>query len=238
MSRKKLSKNGQCVYCGQIGLITDDHIPPKNLFSKPRPSNLIKIPSCNKCHGQNNQVSKDDEYFRLMVTLREDTADHPEVEKVLPTVLRSLGKPTSQGFTSALLRNRTIVNLRTTGGLYVGMKPAYNVDLQRLDSVAERITKGLFYFEKGFRLPNEYEVFSYSESGFRDITNDFKNDLQEKIIQPLMATELKIIGNNVFSYRVSFTKEDPNTSAWLLVFYDKVAFLSLTLPREVTAIPS
>ncbi len=38
--------HGECVYCGSVGKITDDHIPPENLLSKPRPNNLIKVQSC------------------------------------------------------------------------------------------------------------------------------------------------------------------------------------------------
>jgi hypothetical protein len=121
MSRRKHRKTGECVYCGRVGAITDDHIPPRNLFAKPRPSNLIKVPSCRECHGENKQVSQDDEYFRLMLTLREDTADHPDVKKILPIVLKSLARPDKVGFAKSLLKNMKEVNVRTRSGLYLGV---------------------------------------------------------------------------------------------------------------------
>jgi hypothetical protein len=232
MSRRKQQKTGECVYCGKVAPITEDHVPPKNLFAKPRPNNLIKVPSCKECHSENKQVSQDDEYFRLMLTLREDTANHPDVEKILPIVLRSLARPDKIGFAKSLIKNMKKVNVRTQSGLYLGTKPAYDVNLTRLDNVARRITKGLFYYETGSRLLDEYEVFSFSESGLRNVTDKVKQHLKEKILRPLMSNSAKIIGKQVFSYRVSFSDKDANSSVWLFIFYKRIAFLCMTLPKK------
>lgn len=232
MSGNRTKKIGECVYCGKIGLITDDHIPPKSLFAKPRPSNLIKVPSCKECHGENKQVSQDDEYFRLMLTLREDTADHPDVEKILPIVFRSLTRPDKVGFTRSLLNNARYVNARTPSGLYLGKKAVYDVDLARLDNVAKRIAKGLFYHETAKRLPDEYEVIAYSESGLQNLSRDVREDLQVNVIRSIMAKTPQVIGNNVFLYRVAFTNEDVYTSAWLFTFYERVSFLCITSLKD------
>ena len=40
-----------CIYCGNTEDLTKDHIPPKTLFPKPRPSNLITVPCCKNCNG-------------------------------------------------------------------------------------------------------------------------------------------------------------------------------------------
>jgi hypothetical protein len=232
MSRRKSRKLGECVYCGRVKPITEDHVPPKNLFAKPRPNNLIKVPSCRECHSENKQVSQDDEYFRLMHTLREDTASHPDVKQILPTVLRSLARPDKVGFAKSLFRSMKEVNVRTRSGLFLGKKPAFDVNLTRLDNVARRITKGLFYHEKRHRLPDKYDVATYSESGFQDLTSDVKQELQTTILQPLMSNAPKTIGSQVFTYRVAYSDTDPNASAWLFVFYERIAFLCTTLPKE------
>ena len=130
---RSAKKQGVCVYCGFVGDITDDHIPPENLFSKPRPDNLIKVPSCERC---NRGFSRDDEYFRLMLIMREDVGLHPEYERLWPTVYRSLKRPEAQGFKTALLENLALRDVQTPGGLYVGRLPTYHVDLKRLDRVA------------------------------------------------------------------------------------------------------
>jgi hypothetical protein len=51
-----------CAYCGSTSELTDDHIPPKNLFPKPRPENIITVKACKICV---KDTSKDDEYFRM-----------------------------------------------------------------------------------------------------------------------------------------------------------------------------
>jgi hypothetical protein len=51
--------------CGSQQKLTREHVPPKGLFLKPLPSNLVTVPCCFQC---NNSYSKDDEYFRLAVS--------------------------------------------------------------------------------------------------------------------------------------------------------------------------
>src|SRR5258706_7796778 len=53
-----------CYVCGSPST-SDDHLPPKSCFLKPRPTNLLKVPSCSVHNGKR---SMDDEYFRLVVT--------------------------------------------------------------------------------------------------------------------------------------------------------------------------
>jgi hypothetical protein len=62
MARRK--KIGQCVLCGKTLRVTREHVPPKNLFLAPRPTNTITVPVCGPC---NHGYHRDDEYFRLYV---------------------------------------------------------------------------------------------------------------------------------------------------------------------------
>jgi hypothetical protein len=225
-----MNKMGECVYCGKVAPITYDHVPPRNLFAKPRPDNLIRVPSCKECHGQNKQVSQDDEYFRNMLAMREDIFDHPDIKQILPRVLKSLARPDKVKSAKSIYRTMRKVDVRTRLGLYLGTKIAYNVNLARLDNVARRIVKGLFFHEKGHRLPDEYKVIVLSESGLYNANDYFKKQLQI-IFRPLMANTPKIIGNQVFSYRVYYTYTDDNASAWLLEFYEQVRFFCMTLPN-------
>ena len=203
--------------------------PTKNLFSKPRPTDLVTVPSCEPC---NSSASMDDEYFRTMLAMRRQVGNHPEVKSVLPAVLRSLSNPKKKRFTRSFLRTLRKLPVRTPSGLYAGTAGTYNVDLTRLDAVAARIAKGLFYKERGYRLPDNYEARSFSNDGLRDLDSRTIRDLQETILAPLMAQRTKTIGWEVFEYRVSFAESHPNASAWLFRFYNDVMFLVLTAPRE------
>ena len=150
--RKRQQKIGQCIYCGNTRPLTDDHIPPANLFTKPRPNNLIKVPSCFPC---NNGSSKDDEDFRLKIAIREDIADHPAAKLILPSVLRSLSKPNKKGFTKALVDSMREFECMTPAGLYIGKGATYDVNNDRINSVATRIIKGLFYHHKHIRVKGD-----------------------------------------------------------------------------------
>ena len=54
----------QCALCSEIRAVTREHVPPKNLFLRPRPKNTITVPVCERC---NHGYHLDDEYFRVYV---------------------------------------------------------------------------------------------------------------------------------------------------------------------------
>ena len=63
--------SARCYLCGKTGKetpegkLTREHVPPRNLFPEPRPSDLITVPCCGDC---NHRAHEDDEYLRLAVS--------------------------------------------------------------------------------------------------------------------------------------------------------------------------
>ncbi len=224
--RKKRGKSGECVYCGKIRLVTMDHVPPASLFPDPKPP-LITVPSCYQC---NNSASKDDEYFRLVVALREDVAGRADINGILPAVFRSVQKSNAAGLRGALGKWIQPKAAFSEGGLFLGMKPAIATDPVRLGKVAARIVAGLFFHETGRRLPNGYAAQACLREGFEEKV--FLQGLPS-VAKLMGQPEPKTIGT-VFKYWVAFPiPEDPNRSVWFLLFYDQVFFLCQTLEREV-----
>jgi len=92
MEPKITGKRTHCYSCG-VALIagvnrTVDHVPPKGLFSKPRPNNLLTVPACLSC---NNSKSDDDEFFRLLATMgvnRTPEAERVYEQRTLPNKIR------------------------------------------------------------------------------------------------------------------------------------------------------
>ena len=128
----KKSRNpriGICTYCGRKRQITKDHIPPKNLFPKPRPSDLITVPCCLEC---NQRISKDDEYFRLVITMRYDVSQRRDASEVLPIALRGLQRADHTHLRRKLLEGIREVELRSPLGLYAGRTASYEVDVADL----------------------------------------------------------------------------------------------------------
>jgi hypothetical protein len=54
-----------CYLCGATDDLTGDHVPPENLFPRPKPNNLITVACCRRCNGN---FSADDEAFRVFAS--------------------------------------------------------------------------------------------------------------------------------------------------------------------------
>ncbi len=223
--------DGICVYCRLRTAVTNDHIPPKNLFGKPRPSSLVTVPSCLYC---NAGASTDDEYFRLMVALRHDV-DHPDAAAARDSAMRSLERPQAGGFRAAFLSALGDVELRSASGLYLGRAGAYNVDVERLDRVARRITLGLFYKKTERLLPRDYTAKAYLLSQIDPSATDAITRLSGMVDALRAGRAPAFVGRRVLSYWWHSAVDDPNASAWLLIFYERVSWVAITTPRIVVS---
>ncbi len=219
--KEKGKSSGICAYCGQTKPVTFDHVPPKNLFPKPRPSNLITVPICNEC---NRGTSLDDEYFRLVVSMEIRAAQHPAAQRVLPSVYRSMERPEARGLKITLLNRIRDVNLISPLGLYVGKARAYKVDYPRLERVAERIVRGLFFHHRGKPVPSTCGIKAWCLAG-RAVPEGIR-----QVVGGIQGSKSYEIGKRTFRYKFSFVEkpgEHPNSSGWLLSIYETIDFLVL-----------
>jgi hypothetical protein len=142
------------VYCGKP-CETSDHVPPKCLFARPAKENLIEVPSCWKC---NNSFSKDDEYLKIVLGILDVNDSHSEVQELQPSINRAFFKPEKKRFVESFMKTMAIIPRYTNSGIFEGHAPAFTANKKRLIASAERITKGLFYHERGFRLPDDFQA--------------------------------------------------------------------------------
>jgi hypothetical protein len=217
-----------CTYCGRPNPTSVDHVPPRSLFAKPRPSNLVTVPSREPC---NVGASQDDEYFRLTIALRHDL-DHPDANAAMDAAVRSLSRPEARGLWTDLMKSSREVELRTRGGLIVGRTSVYFPDVRRLCRVVERITRGLFFHETGRRLPNRYQVTAYLPPETDNASTAAALAPFQALAAALAGKPPRFVGKRVLSYRWGVAAEDANTSVWLLVFYGRVPFMCLTTPQQ------
>jgi hypothetical protein len=207
--------------------VTHDHVPPRVLFPKPRPNDLITVPACLEC---NRASSKDDEYFRLKICMSAQVKDNPDARWGRDEVFRSLERPQAGGLRASFLADTYKVDLVTPAGLYVGRTFTYDVDLQRLFRVAARTVKGLFFHETGRMLGAHYGVRVHSDDTLRDAPRADLQELAQTITLPLAKKQAKAIARGAFAYRFHICEEDPNVSVWALTFYGHVTFLCFTGP--------
>ena len=188
--------------------MTRDHIPSRSLFSKPRPNDLITVPSCYLC---NKGASKHDEYFNLVVKLGIDRNRFPnEYADSLDTTY-NLARPESLGFARFLLQR------------YRPTLSQFEVDRDRVGIVLRRIVRGLFYHDIRMRLP-EFVPFRFvSISDEPRIAAALSGGIDS------LAKGLKSIGGGVFRYAfVQCAPPDPFVTAWLISFYDHRRFFCFT----------
>jgi len=109
------------------------------------------------------------------------------------------------------------------------MSSSLELDYARMNKLAAKITQGLFYHERGYRLPDSHRVEAWGDPFILDRSAPERN---KRIISFLLSQKRNTIGNGVFSYWVAFRKEDLNTSAWLMLFFETVPYLCVTRPRK------
>ena len=131
-----IAKSAECVYCGDYRELTKDHVPPRSLFSKPRPA-LITVPCCSPC---NKGFQQDDEYFQLMVKAGIDKQRFPKELADSLKAINNLARPESRRFAISFLEH------------YEPNPGRHHVDLKRIERVLHRIVRGLFYHHVKVRL--------------------------------------------------------------------------------------
>lgn len=224
MRKQKKRRIGECVYCGNVGPLTEDHIPPQNLFPKPRPANLISVPSCDSCNGG---ASKDDEYFRLCLTVVENAKGQPARDAVFPSVLRSLVRPEAKGFSTSFWNDTARADRLSPSGLW-GTGTLHAAAGHRMDRVAVRIVKGLFFSETRQRVPDDHAVRPLHVSRLTGLDPN-KRQAVEGFIDALLNTQTKRIGD-VFAFSRLWSQNGWPRCVWLLEFYRRVEYFIMIWP--------
>jgi hypothetical protein len=208
LRRKPELKEGECAYCGNRRELTRDHVPPRCLFSKPRPSDLVTVPCCGPC---NRELSKHDEYFRIAITTGIDAAKFPKEFEDSLCAINNLKSPCSQGFARKLLQS------------YDANIPALTIDQERIGIVLRRITRGLFYHHTNNRLP-ERAAFEH----FTAVASLEGNPIGRELIDRLEENP-QTIGRGHFRYAFDcFDIYGHFVTFWLMRFYGDHTFFCIT----------
>lgn len=211
-----MNPNDFCAFCGNMA-ITDDHIPPKCLFPKPRPANLITVRACEIC---NKGTTLDDEYFRDAMLTGINEQRFPEAMALSIRKIEELGtNPKKRRYGWSVYKSARLVELRTEAGIYLGHAPARNLDRSRLLKSAEKCVRGLYFYQFQQRVPDDSEVTVY-----------YYADLEPESVKELLLQCARCapqnIGNGAFVYRFARVPDDPR-SLWLLEFYDRHRFIGI-----------
>jgi len=195
-----------CFCCGEPAT-TAEHVPPKCLFPRPRPTDLITVPACRDC---NSGSKLDDEYFRLLITSA--TSDSEPAAALLGD--RILPKAnTKPALINSHVRSMRSVAVYSTSGLFVKVRPAFQFNRSRMQRVINKIVRGLFYHETRRRLLPDTKIDEVLLNPPLSPVHSFL----------LCSLPLRDVGDgNVFSYRFASREETSEWSPWYLMFYNQV----------------
>lgn len=187
-----------------------DHVPPANLFEKPRPDNLITRPICSVCH---RPTSADDEGFRLFVTsyiTRNDAAARLWQRKVVPNTLR---RGRIRPFVQKVRASFEPVVIKVgSAELPVG---TFRVDRAPIDRVLIRITKGLY----SVSAPHiDSRLFKFNIN----LIDPFQLPRRISFVSE-MFNHLTL-GDQVYDCWWALASEDVRHGVWVHMFFRSVAF--------------
>ncbi len=224
-----MADDNLCTYCNQLAT-TRDHIPPKLLFSRPRPSNLATVPACLQC---NQSFSADDEYAR-MVLLSHHGASHTTFEDQVERLSRALVRPEGAGLKKEFLR--PFVASGVFNQERDQDKPvAVQFDLARVSRVIARTAIGLHRIHYSERLVPEYGAFAADLDAVAKMPNSvdsLKNYLFESINDVTDTCRPLEWGEQAVVFVFGRSLHDPRQSVWRFRFYGGAEFGVWTVPRE------
>jgi hypothetical protein len=189
----------KCYGCGSPAT-TKEHVVPRCLYPDKPGVKLLTVPACRNC---NNPLAKDEEYFRLFLTAA--WTENPVAETVWEQKVR---RSFERGWDG--LRKLAVANMRDfylpsrTGFVRTGLLKG---DAARMDRVAEKIVRALYYHVTGKVMPPEAKMNLYWQP---------RSWLPDR---PL-ATRLITVDPAVFSCHYAIgSRGSAEISAWWMVFY-------------------
>jgi hypothetical protein len=210
MQREKLQ---ECVYCGSMADLTDEHVPPKLVFPKPRPSDLITVRACRQC---NEAGSKDADYIRIYLSLHPFTKSLPAVALSKSSIRRGFERPAARNFLHGFIRSFEKVGMDSF---------EFTCDMGRIHEVIKRAALCLYVEETTHRLPESHQITAVSLEMLSRMGRDKCKEFGESFVRPLAQQQVKTCADGQFAY---WSILDDSFSVWCLLFHGVLPFFALT----------
>lgn len=194
---------GICVFCNKRPAVTKDHIPPKGIFLKPRPSNLIRVPACEECNTGSSDL---DERFMVYLALHVGGSGVQAEEFFRKGALKILNQ--NRKLRKEILSKMKPVYLQSRDGIIYG--PGYKVvwDSKAHSAVVEKIIRGLYYHHFN-------EILGESA----DIKVHWYRRLTLEMAEMSKEWDVRNFGKGEVVYRYRRAIDGPLHSVWIFQFY-------------------
>ena len=124
-----------------------------------------------------------------------------------------------------LVNARTPVDVVTPGGIWLGRAMGYNVDLGRVDRVLQRMVRGLYFIERGCRVPSDVLLAAFSEPP--------PDAFHWPTIQALIARGGHRVARGAFEYWFSAVDDRPEWALCLMQFFGGVLALGFIADERI-----
>jgi hypothetical protein len=153
--------------------------------------------------------------------------EHPEAQRVLPTLWESLERADHRGMARSIVRGIKMEDVFTPTGLWAGQRPVYRPNERRMNRVLKKMVRGLYYHHFNKQpLPPEWDVWVYWQHQFPALK---KQPEHAAIVNALQNEPPQMLGKGVLNYRFSQASDVPEATLWLLKFYEGIEFFCGTL---------
>ena len=217
-----------CAYCGHREGSTKDHVPPRALFIKPYPENMIAVPACEECH---NEMSLQDEYFLMAIGFVLSGDEKKHAKYLTDKVKRALKRPEAKKLRADLINRTQDIEVHSVGGIYLGNAKGTKFDWPRLKFFAQRILKALYFEEYKKTLETSYQLNVFL-SWFQKDSNIINSPEIKEILQFLARSKARVVGDNVFQYWFSKVEDDCDSSFWYVRIAQEFGFFGIILPKQ------
>jgi hypothetical protein len=206
-----MQPSNACAYCDNPA-DTLDHVPPKCLFPRHRPSHtkLVAVPCCNSC---NQGASVFDEEFRNLMSFRAAAAGSEEAREIWKG-------PATRSFQKMPVKFRTLMRIGrkveryTPSGLYLGPGTEVMLRAKSHHPTVSRIVRGLHFHHFNERLSPDAPIQIIAQKPISDSWIEAMMPiLRDMTLNPLLP--------GVFMYAFGRASDDSDSSLWVLTFYGR-----------------
>lgn len=193
-----------CVFCGIERATTRDHIPPKGIFVRPRPNNLITVPASEKCNGGSSAL---DERFIADLGIHVSNGTRAGKRLFAEQVMITLrhNNKLSRKVTGRIKP----INFTTPEGTICGRGHIGEWDKEPHMKIIEKTIRGLYYHHYNQILDANYSVDTY-----------FFDSLTEELQEISENWAFNSFGDGDVIYKYTRAEENEETSSvWLFQFY-------------------
>lgn len=143
--------------------------------------------------------------------------------------MRGLKRTESAGFYKSIMNSIKKQDLKIQNGIYLGKISTYDINMERVNNVTDRVIQGLYFKITGNSIPEGYDHFS---TIYRRDNIDKQSEKAFQMFINTLAPEKENKVGDVFSYRFKQMDFDSDTCLFYFSIYANFEFFGMVSKIE------